>query len=146
MSSWRRKLVALFPEHRGEFEQAPDIAQAFIHLSLVAHGPHEAYARDATNEPARTYLQRLHGFAEWSLRQPELWEYAAVGFYEDLFSAVRWEWIIPWLSPFAVEQTRNTWALGISGERAPQFDRLLAERTDEAHRSHVYATRVSEDL
>jgi len=146
MSSCRRKAIALFPQHRAEFEQAADIAQVFFRLSMEARDPHEAYALDQTNESARLYLQHLHGFVEWTLRQPELWTKAAIGFYEDLFATVRWEWIVPWLSPFAIEQIRQTWAFGVDGKLQPKFDRLLAERADDAYKSHVFATGAIDGL
>jgi len=86
-------------------------------------------------------LRRIHGFAEWSLYQSEeLWRNAAIGFYEDLFADVPWEQIVPWLSPFVIDQVKRTWALGVGGERAGELDELVRNRHEAAYRTHAFST------
>src|SRR5437762_1262006 len=122
MSTWRRKAIALFPE------LAPDLGardfpchELFFRLSVLAVDAHK------TRDDAA--LRRIHGFAKWCLHQSEeLWREAGIGFYEDVFAEVAWDQIVPWLSPFVIEQVKKTWALGVSGERAGELDRLVRGR------------------
>jgi hypothetical protein len=141
VSAWRRKAIALFPEWRSEFQRPGlTINDIFAKLVTQARAPHEAYALDATDEWARGFLERLHGYAEWCLTQPELWTDTAIGFYETLLAIVRWEWLVPWLSPFSIAEVEKTWALGVRGENAKRFEQLVVERSDFAYRTHVFAT------
>ncbi|HEU4995269.1 MAG TPA: hypothetical protein VFT29_10615, partial [Gemmatimonadaceae bacterium] len=57
-----------------------------------------------------------------------------------------WDTVIPWLSPYVVEQIEATWALGIKGERAARFRELVASRKRHAYREHAYATGVVQSL
>ena len=134
MSTWRRKALALFPELAKELPAGQDARHEFFwHLSLQAADAHKAIDEAA--------LRRIHGFAEWSLHQSvELWRNAAIGFYEDLFATVPWKEIVPWLSPFVIEQIKRTWALGIQAEKGGEFDELVRARRDPAYQRHAFAT------
>jgi hypothetical protein len=35
---------------------------------------------------------------------------AALGFYQDVFALVPWGDVVPWLSPYVIEQIKKTWA------------------------------------
>jgi hypothetical protein len=147
MSAWRRKAIALFPEHRADLDSAEyRLHDLFLDLLIDVQRAHGAAADDSE---ARSTLQRVHGFAEWCLRHGgELWNQAAIGFYEDLLngSGVPWDMIVPWISPYAAEQIEQTWALGVSGERAPRFRELLRQRHQEEYHTHVAATGEIDDL
>ena len=134
MSAWRRKAIALFPELAEDLPPGQDARREFFwQLSLRA-----AEAHKNRDEAA---LRRIHGFAEWSLHQSEtLWRDAAIGFYEDLFATVPWEQIVPWLSPFVIDQVKRTWALGVGGERAGELDELVRNRREVAYRTHAFST------
>ena len=146
MSVWRRKALALFPQHRAEITRSDGLAlyEMFSQLAMDAEDAHAAEGRD----PGATLaLRRIHGFAEWCMRQGgELWRTAAIGFYEDLFHVVPWDAIVPWLSPYAVEQVEATWAFGVGGEQRPRFEELVRTRRSHKYREHVYGTREIESL
>src|SRR5689334_3068853 len=113
MSAWRRKALALFPEHRADITHpvSTPLHELFFLLYLDAE---RAHAAELTDPSAPLVLRRIHGFAEWCLHHGgKLWDNAAIGFYENLFNRVPWELIIPWLSPFVLEQVESTWALGV---------------------------------
>lgn len=139
MSTWRRKAIALFPEIRPEVDvQNAQLHEFFWELERIAE---EAHAKG--DEEA---LRRVHGFAEWCLHQGgKLWDDAAIGFYEDLFGDVAWERIIPWLSPFVVDQIRRTWALLDEGHR-DKFEKLVRERREYPYRTHAYSTNEIDHL
>lgn len=127
VSTWRRKAIALFPEFAVAHESPTDF---FFDLELMAKEAHEA-------EDARS-LRRIHGFAEWCLHhRGELWDRAAISFYESLFDVVLWEKIVPWLSPFVVAEIRKTWALG---DRDVIFNRMVERRREFFYREHVFST------
>jgi hypothetical protein len=150
MSVWRRKAVALFPERRGDFTQPKySLARVLADLHSAATEAHGVLneAGEAEDAPeALALLRRIHGYVEWCLHQKPLWASAAVGFYEDLFHTVPWEGLVPWLSPFAVEQIRQTWALGVGGEREQEFMTLLQSRRRELYRLHDFSTGVVQAL
>jgi hypothetical protein len=142
MSTWRRKAIALFP----------DLATA-LHPGSADDSRHEFFsllasrAADAHRSQDQPALRKIHGFLEWSLHQSdELWQNAAVGFYEDLFAEVPWEQIVPWLSPFVIAQVKRTWALGVGRERAAELDDLVRNRREAAYRTHVFATGEIDSL
>ena len=146
MSAWRRKALALFPEHRADITRTDALAlnELFLHLCMDAE---RAPAAELTEPDAAAALKRIHGFAEWCMHQGgELWNKAAIGFYEDLFSRVPWELIVPWLSPYGVEQVEGTWALGVGGEQRSRFQEMVRERRVHKYREHVYGTREIELL
>ena len=146
MSAWRRKALALFPEHRAEITRSDGSALYELFFQLVRDAA-RAHAAEPTEPDAALSLKRIHGFAEWCMHEGgELWRHAAVGFYEDLFHTAPWDAIVPWLSPFAVEQVEGTWALGVSGEHRPRFEQLVRERRVHRYREHVYTTREIEAL
>jgi hypothetical protein len=134
MSTWRRKAIALFPELANELPPGQDARHEFFwQLSLRA--------ADAHNSRDEAVLRRIHGFAEWSLHQSEeLWRNAAIGFYEDVFATVPWSDVVPWLSPFVIEQIKRTWALGIQGERSRELDDLVRARHNAAYQTHAFST------
>lgn len=145
MSAWRRKAFALFPALRADLN-APDydLSRLFIDLYMAVGDAH----RDLTGS-SDELLQAAHGYAEWCMHEGgHRWSRAAIQFYEDLFngSGVPWDLLVPWISPYAAEQIEQTWALGIGGERAPEFREQLLMRTREAYRTHVYATGAIQAL
>ena len=145
MSAWRRKAIALFPALRADLETPDyDLHRLFFDLYKAVGDAH----RDLTGS-SDALLQAAHGYAEWCMHQGgDLWRQAAIGFYEDLFngSGLPWDLLAPWISPYAAEQIEDTWALGIGGERAPEFREQLRMRTREAYRTHVYATGAIQTL
>jgi hypothetical protein len=134
MSAWRRKASVLFPDLVRDLRSGEAARpQFFIRLSSVAGEAHKT--RDEAT------LRRVHGFAVWSLHQSdELWRNAAIGFYEDLFAEVPWAEIVPWLSPFVIEQVKRTWALGIEGERTRELDGLVQAVRQPLYPTHVFST------
>ena len=53
---------------------------------------------------------------------------------------------MPWLSPYVVEQVKDTWAFGVGREAVPKFDELVRIRPFESYREHVYSTGEIEHL
>jgi hypothetical protein len=140
MSAWRRKAIALFPELTKELKDGDtELHELFFRLTSLAA---EAHGNQDTS-----VLRRIHGFAEWCLHEGgKLWEEAGLGFYEGLFAEVPWDQIVPWLSPFVIDEITKTWALGVGGERRRQFEQLVEARRDQLYRTHVYSTGEVEAL
>jgi hypothetical protein len=131
MSAWRRKALAMFPDLRNQLQsEERDLPSLFNELEDVAELAHQS--KDSET------LRRIHGYAEWCLRQGgDLWVHAGMGFYENLFMRVPWDEIVPWLSPFVVDQIRETWAV-LGRERV--FERLVNERREYLYRGNVWTT------
>lgn len=137
MSAWRRKALAIFPDLRNQLQgEERDLFSLFNELEDMAEQAH-------ASGDAET-LRRIHGYAEWCLRQGgDLWVQAGMGFYEHLFMRVPWYEIVPWLSPFVVDQIRKTWAvLG----RELEFERLVTERREYLYRGNVWATGELDEI
>jgi len=117
MSTWRRKAIDLFPELRHEFEQADaTIYQVFVELLPRVRDAHD---RGDTGE-----LERIYGFASWCYRQKaeELWNAAAVAFYEHLVDSRRTLEQIPyWLEPDIFEGCKGLFAARL---KLQEFNRL----------------------
>jgi hypothetical protein len=140
VSEWRRKATALFPDVTRDLDEG-DFA---LHELFAALGGLAAEAHAADDRPT---LQRIHGFAEWCLHQGgELWQAAAIGFYENLFAKVAWSEIVPWLSPYVVAELKKTWVTGFTNERAAELDQLVTTRRRVDYRDHAYATGEIESL
>ena len=147
MSAWRRKAMALFPEHRVQFaRQDAELHDVLRDLDAEARDAHERYLLGHFDDSVLSTLRRIHGFAEWCLHQPELRDGVAVGFYEDLFGTISWESLAPWLSPYVVDQVEQTWAFGVQGEHAERFRRILADRQRHDYRDTMFATGEVERL
>lgn len=139
MSAWRRKAIALFPEHRTEWNARDHpLREVFHRLESDACAMHARWARDPGDAEAADFLARLYGFAEWCLVQPALWNDAAIGFVEDITGLVPFDTLVPWLSPALREAVTDTWALGVAGERLPAWERAVEGCTQEAWRTSWY--------
>jgi hypothetical protein len=107
MATWRRKALEAFPHMRREI-QDPEISLYGLFPRLVD----EVWKAHDANDHA--LLQRIHGYAEWALNHPskELWNPAAVSFYEHLFLARKdrtdWEKA---LSLIPIKVVRDVWGL-----------------------------------
>jgi len=147
MSAWRRKALALFPEFRVEWAVADfPLREVFNRLEMVAPDHHARWSRDSADAEAADFLERLYGFAEWCLHQPALWNDAAIGFLENITSVVPFDALVPWLSPAMREAVEQTWALGVSGERRPKWQRAVEGCTESPWRRTVYQTAAVEAL
>lgn len=106
MSAWRRKLLALFPEHRYNIEKEYFSVYSFyvdfLPLTFEAH-----------KENNEEFLRKIYGFSEWCFNQKakDLWNAAGVSFYEHIFSIKKtyWKEIIPWLSNNIINQCKCLW-------------------------------------
>ena len=147
MSAWRRKAIALFPEHRAAWA-VPDVPlrEVFFRLELDAPAHHRRWAADPADAEAADFLARLYGFAEWCLGEPALWNEAAVGFLENITGVVPFDALVPWLSPAMREAVTQTWALGVSGERLPVWQRALDGCTQSPWRTTAYQTAAVQAL
>jgi hypothetical protein len=147
VSAWRRKAIALFPEHRAEWT-APEfpLREVFHRLESDAADHHARWARDPDDAEAADFLERLYGFAEWCLHQAALWNDAAIGFLEDISHAVPFDALVPWLSPAMREAVEQTWALGVDGRRRPKWQRAIEGCTLAPWRRTVYQTNVVQEL
>lgn len=113
MATWRRKLLALFPDLRvraSESEFTP--YAAFLELLPRCRNAHE---RNDEQE-----LASIYAFAEWCVNQKAgvLWNSAGVCFYEHLFDMPRllWPEIVAWLSPNVVSVCRGLWECRLTSE------------------------------
>lgn len=97
----RRRAIAAFPHLRRNVLDANATPKTL--LQSVARFYDRRWTKFGEGE-----RRRLFGFAEWCLRQPdtEIRGAAREQFYGRLFDepARDWSAIVPWLSPFAIEQ------------------------------------------
>lgn len=72
MSAWRRKALAMFPDLRNQLQsEERDLYSLFSELQDVAEEAH--HSKDSET------LRRIHGYAEWCLRQGgDLWVQAGM--------------------------------------------------------------------
>ena len=100
MASWRRKVLALFPDLQPA-AQRPNNSIYTVFFELLPR------VREAHQEGDAEMLRRIYGFAEWCLEQKakDIWNAAGVAFYEHLFDSHRslWSQFVRWLSPRVVE-------------------------------------------
>src|SRR4051794_38740887 len=105
MSSWRRKVLALFPDLREEAER-PDFNIYFAFFALLPRVREAHLAGDTET------LRNIYGFAEWCFKQraKDIWNAAGVAFYQHLFDShpSLWREFVRWLSPRVV---RDCWGL-----------------------------------
>ncbi len=124
MASWRRKFLALFPELRSE-AQRPGFNPYSAFFRLLPR------VREAHQDGDSESLRRIYGFAEWCLEQKakELWNPAAVAFYEHLFDSHRslWPDFVRWLSPRVVADCMGLWEWRLKDEELAEVRRLLAD-------------------
>ena len=117
MSTWRSKAIESFPDLRQEFEQS-DATIYDVFFGLLPR------LRDAHDRGDTEELKRIYGFASWCYRQEteELWNAAAVGFYEHLVDSRRTLEQIPyWLEPDIFRGCRDLFAARLKPE---EFDGL----------------------
>jgi hypothetical protein len=81
----------------------------------------------------RELLARIYFFCEWCLVHPdrEIWNAAAVGFWEHLFD----DWLarfhaIPYLSPRVIADIWPLWEWRLSADQLVEVTQLLARRTE----------------
>lgn len=91
----------MFPGLRDQLQgEQRDLCSLLSELEDVAEEAH--HSKDSET------LRRIHGYAEWCLRQGgDLWVQAGMGFYENLFMRVPWDDIVPWLSPFVSNRSER---------------------------------------
>ena len=124
MASWRRKVLALFPDLRVDV-QRPDFSIYMVFFDLLPR------VRDAHQDGDTETLRRIYGFAEWCFEQKakDLWNAAGVAFYEHLFDSHRslWPEFIRWLSPRVVEGCWGLWEWRLSEEELAEVRQLIAD-------------------
>ena len=135
MSVWRHKAHVLFPELGRELDES-DYSVYQLYFDLLP------MVRDAHRRRDRLVLSRIYGFAEWCLsqREKDLWNSAAVCFYEHLFDdTTLWDETIPWVSPFVIEMVKGLWESRLSVDMNNQLcHRLAAAR--KPHEGNIYST------
>ncbi len=125
MSSWRRKILTLFPTLRFDAQQPNyTIYTAFFDLLPMSRKAHKA-GDDET-------LRRIYGFAEWCFEQPakDLWNAAGVSFYEHLFDEYPslWPEIVQWLSPRVVKEVWPLLEWRLKVDELARVQDLIARR------------------
>jgi hypothetical protein len=123
VASWRRKVLALFPDLRLDV-QRPDFSIYMVFFDLLPR------VREAHKDGDTETLQRVYGFAEWCIKQKakDLWNAAGVAFYEHLFDSHRslWPEFVRWLSPRVVEDCWGLWEWRLSEEELAEVRQLIA--------------------
>ena len=95
MSTWKRKAIEIFPDLRHEFESL-DTSIYGVFFELLPR------VREAHKRQDNIELQKIYDYAEWCFRQPaqELWNAAAVAFYEHLVDEqIMRDQISLWIKP-----------------------------------------------
>jgi hypothetical protein len=122
VASWRRKVLALFPELRLDV-QRPDFSIYMVFFDLLPR------VREAHQDGDTETLRRIYGFAEWCFEQKAktLWNAAGVAFYEYLFNSPRslWPEVVQWLSPRVAEGCWGLWELRLSDEELAKVQQLI---------------------
>src|SRR4051812_38855345 len=100
MAVWRRRALEQFPELRNELNRR-DYNVYFLFFDLLP------MSEDAHDRSDTEMLSRIYTYAEWCLSQhsKELWDPAAVSFYEHVFDRSdegHRAKVAAWLSPFVV--------------------------------------------
>ena len=135
MSAWRRKLVVLFPEHSRDIENNFSIYEFYFDFLPLTHEAHEKNDKE--------FLEKIYGFSEWCSNQKskELWNPAAVAFYEHLFDIkkVYWQEIIPWLSDKVIEKHKILWEVRLDDEQFIELVKLLNKRSNSIQLSFLNA-------
>jgi hypothetical protein len=129
MSSWRRRAIETFPELRSELEQ-PDTTIYQVFFKLLAR------VRDAHKRQDNGELERIYGFAAWCFDQKakELWNAAAVAFYEHLVDEQRTRRQIPrWIRPDHFEELKPLF----EDRLRPEQFRELCERYARQHQTRT---------
>lgn len=140
MSSWRRKVLTLFPDLRPEAER-PDLTIYGVFFELLPR------VRTAHEEGDTEALRRIYGYAEWCSEQEakDLWNAAGVAFYEHLFDSHRslWPEIVRWLSPRVVADCMSLWEWRLSAEDLAEVQRLVAGCREPLHEESRRAVRCT---
>ena len=130
MASWRRKVLALFPDLRIEAQRPSyNPYSAFFDLLPRVRKAHLADDHDM--------LCRIYGFAQWCFDQPnpELWNPAGVCFYEHLFDShpKLWPEIVRWLSPKVFRGCWSLWEFQLSAQNLAEVKRVYSARREPIH-------------
>lgn len=125
MAAWRRKVIALFPDLRHEV-QCRDFSIYMVYFELLPR------VRIAHEQSDLDTLSDIYGFAEWCFEQKakDLWNSAAVAFYEHLFDLHRtfWPEIVRWLPPMAINSCWGLWEFRLLPEDVVEIRRLIDSR------------------
>jgi hypothetical protein len=142
MSTWRRKALALFPELKDELSASDySIYQLYFDILPMEQTAHEQDDREA--------LRRIYGFAEWCLsqREQELWNPAAVAFYEHLFDEPRlWSKVIPWLSPNVIKMVQGLLEERLDGDKYKKLLKAIESSVDKTKERNIFSTGEIESL
>ena len=104
--------------------------------------------KEAHRQRNTEMLRRAYGFAEWCLSQEskELWNPAAVAFYEHLFDEqVQWLEIIPWLSQKVITQVGGLWELMLKPDKYRELLEVLGNKEVKAA-VNIFSTGAIEKL
>lgn len=130
MAAWRRKALKLFPMLRRELnDREYSIYMLYFDLLPMVREAHQGNDREV--------LSRVYGFADWCLRQEaqDLWNSAAVAFYEHLFDERKdWSSIVPWLSPTAINGCWPLWEQRLTPAEMKELRHLIDRRNEHAYR------------
>lgn len=135
MAAWRRKASILFPQLQHNLNKRQyTIYQLFFDLFPILEEAHE------TSDEVE--LRKIYGFAEWCLHQrsKNLWNPAGVAFYEHLFDLPNWEDILPWLSPFVIENCSSLWEMRLQSEKFTKVEKLLHPQKTLPHKKNLFYT------
>jgi hypothetical protein len=92
----------------------------------------EAHERDDIET-----LRRIYGFAEWCSSQSaqDIWNSAAVAFYEHLFDEKRyWTKVVPWLSPEIIRCCWPLWEVRLEPKELDEIQQLIVNRKQHCYR------------
>jgi hypothetical protein len=124
MATWRRKALEQFPHLRRELNDADSSIYGLFHMLVD-----EAW--NAHDEGDDELLRRIYGFAEWCLghQAKELWNPAAVSFYEHLFNGRKdrayWEKILHYIPRHVVHEVWGLWDYFLTAEETADILKIL---------------------
>ncbi|MFN8515255.1 MAG: hypothetical protein U0841_22245 [Chloroflexia bacterium] len=125
MASWRRIAMVRFPHLRQELhDRHYTIYGLYFDLLPMARAAHDA-------DDSET-LRQIYTFAGWCFaqRNKDLWNAAAVAFYEHLFDRRdQWLDVLPWLSDKVIKDCWGLWELRLTQEELQRLRRLIGQRS-----------------
>lgn len=123
MEAWRKLAFELFPEHKGDYLDTENIYSVLFDL--------EDMVEEAHRQNNEEDLIRIYKFTEWCYTQkdedPDIWNAAAMTFYEHLLDSDQILWAIPyWVKSDTFQEKRGDFETRMELERrGEQFYELL---------------------
>jgi hypothetical protein len=123
MDEWRRRAVEAFPRLKADLED-PEYSTYQLFFDLGGE------LKDAYRNKNNELMEAIYSYAEWALsrREKDLWNAAAVAFYESLYDGrLEWADVTPRMSRFVVYMIRDLWEERLGTEKWAKLSKELED-------------------